>query len=245
MKSIISVFVFETKLLFRRKQTIFYTFFIPALLLFVFAQVGKDFPGYAQFIIPGLIGMVALSHSIQSISPTIGYYKISGVWKRVKSSPIKVWKFTLGLLISRFILIFCGSIFLIILGHLTYNFQIMGNIFYLFLFISFGILSFMSIGLFVSSFFRTVEAISLTTSLIVYPMLFLSNAFWPIDMFPKPLAIISQGLPLTQMVHFSRVAINGDPIIMSEMIVGIAIILAWLIVCFFLGVMGFVRAEKD
>jgi hypothetical protein len=32
---------------------------------------------------------------------------------------------------------------------------------------------------------------------------------------------------------------------MSEMIVGIAIILAWLIVCFFLGVMGFVRAEKD
>jgi ABC-2 type transport system permease protein len=245
MKSIISVFVFETKLLFRRKQTIFYTFFIPALLLFVFVQVGKDFPDYAQFVIPGLIGMVALSHSIQSISPTIGYYKISGVWKRVKSSPLKVWKFTVGLLISRFILILCGTTFLILLGHWTYNFQIRGNLFYLFIFLSLGILSFMSIGLFVSSFFKTIESISLSTSMIVYPMLFLSNAFWPIEMFPKPLGIISQGLPLTQMVHFSRLVINGEPLVISQMLVGISIILIWLLACFFLGVMGFVKAEKD
>ncbi len=244
MKPLMNVLIFETRLLFRRKQRVLYSFFFPAFALVIFAQMGTEFPGYAQFVLPGLIGWMAFSNSIHAISPVLGSYKRSGVLKRVKASPIKFWKYGLGFVVSRFVLIFCSMIFLLMFGRVAYDIRIVGNPIFLFLSLFIGIISFMSIGAFISALFRSSESVGVTSQFVVYSMLFLSDAFWPTTNFPKILVFISKGLPLTQLNLLFRAALNGISISTSEIVIGITIILLWTLFCITFSVIKFAKVEE-
>ncbi len=245
MNSFINVIIFEVKLLFRTKQRLLFSFLFPALILLIFVSLGRDFPGYPQFILPGLIAWVALSNSVHAISPVIGAYKAGGVLKRVRCSPLRIWRYALGFVLSRFVLILIAMSFLILLGIVAYHVRIRGNPINLFLSLALGILSFMAVGTFISSLFKSGESIGVVTNLFVYLSLFLSNAFWPLDMYPKTLVTISKFLPLTHMTFLFRAEMNGTPLTTPETIKSIGIIIAWTLCCFIIGAIRIVKAEED
>lgn len=243
MKPIVNVFIFEMRLLFRRTHILIFDFAMPALMLFVMNYMALDFPNYNQFLLPGLIGWVALSASVQSVAAPLGMYKLYGTWKRIKSSPIQTWQFNMGFIFSRFVLALCSSVFLLLIGYWGYNIHVKGNIFYLFIILSLGIMSFMSLGILISSLLKNIESMSALASLIVYPMVFLSNCFYSIDGFPKPIVHFSNALPLTQTNFFLRTIIDGGELTTSRLTSGMAVILVWFLVCFVLATFKFNAAE--
>lgn len=66
-----------------------------------------------------------------------------------------------------------------------------------------------SLGLLIASLCRTVKSANLVCSIVYFPMLFLSGATIPFEIFPKPLQTVAGFLPLTQGIKLLKSASLG------------------------------------
>lgn len=69
--------------------------------------------------------------------------------------------------------------------------------------------SMFSIGLLMASLCRTVKAVNAATSLVYFPMLFLSGATIPYELFPSGLQKVADVLPLTQGIKLMKAVSLG------------------------------------
>ena len=69
--------------------------------------------------------------------------------------------------------------------------------------------SMFGIGLLMASLCRTVKSVNAVTSLVYFPMLFLSGATIPYELFPTGLQKVSDILPLTQGIKLMKVVSMG------------------------------------
>ena len=90
------------------------------------------------------------------------------------------------------------------------------------------LVSMFSIGLLMASLCRTVKAVNAVTTLVYFPMLFLSGATIPYELFPSGLQKAANVLPLTQGIKLMKaVSMGAEPESVWKIIVllvGIAVI---------------------
>ena len=99
------------------------------------------------------------------------------------------------------------------------------------------LVSMFSIGLLMASLCRTVKATNAVTSLVYFPMLFLSGATIPFELFPSGLQKVASVLPLTQGIKLMKAASMGTQV---ESVMGIIILLVVItIVCTFISIKTF------
>lgn len=99
------------------------------------------------------------------------------------------------------------------------------------------LVSMFSIGLLMASLCRTVKATNAVTSLVYFPMLFLSGATIPFELFPLGLQKVASVLPLTQGIKLMKAASMGTQV---ESVMGIIILLVVItIVCTFISIKTF------
>ena len=67
----------------------------------------------------------------------------------------------------------------------------------------------MKIVLLMASLCRTIKSVNAVTSLVYFPMLFLSGATIPYELFPNGLQRIANVLPLTQGIKFMKAVFMG------------------------------------
>jgi ABC-type multidrug transport system permease subunit len=94
-------------------------------------------------------------------------------------------------------------------------------------------LAFASLGLLIASRARTMEGASGLMNLVMLPMWIFSGVFFSAARFPDQIQPLIQALPLTAVINALRANIlrgAGWPTIAPEL----AIITAWLVVCFLL-----------
>lgn len=70
-------------------------------------------------------------------------------------------------------------------------------------------ISMFSIGLLIASLCRTVKAVNAVTTLVYFPMLFLSGATIPYELFPVGLQRVASVLPLTQGIKLMKAVSMG------------------------------------
>lgn len=71
------------------------------------------------------------------------------------------------------------------------------------------LISMFSIGLLIASLCRTVRSVNAVTTLVYFPMLFLSGATIPYELFPSGLQKVASVLPLTQGIKMMKVVSMG------------------------------------
>lgn len=67
----------------------------------------------------------------------------------------------------------------------------------------------MKIGLLMAILCRTIKSVNAVTSLVYFPMLFLSGATIPYELFPSGLQKVAKVLPLTQGIKFMKAVSMG------------------------------------
>ena len=87
------------------------------------------------------------------------------------------------------------------------------------------LVSMFSIGILIAALCRTVKTMNVVTSLVYFPMLFLSGAMVPYELFPKGLQKVADVMPLTQGIKLMKAASMG--VYLSEL--GYAVILLFVI----------------
>jgi ABC-2 type transport system permease protein len=183
------------------------SFFQPLLFLIVFGA-GFSFIKfgqleYKQFVFPGIVSISLVGISIFS-GVSVIWDKEFGVFKEILVAPISRLSIFLGKALG-------GSTTALIQGLIILSLSFLINInltFYSFVFSLFIMLitafAFSSLGLLIASLVDTFESFGVIHFFIVFPIIFLSGAIFPISNAPAWLKTVSFFDPLTYSVEAMR-----------------------------------------
>ncbi len=94
-----------------------------------------------------------------------------------------------------------------------------------------GSLSFIALGYVITSFASTEESAYGMTSVVQFPLMFLSGTFFPIESMPDALRTVARALPLTYLGDALRQVMVGGTAF-SPLWLCVAFLVVWLVVCF-------------
>jgi ABC-2 type transport system permease protein len=198
----------------------FWSIAFPALWMGLFGAIfGEPMPGfdyeglnYANFLLPGGIGIVIVASAFIGMPITLTTYRETGVLKRLRVTPLKTVTLALGITISQFLFMTLGVVVLFVVGIIFFDIQVLGSWAALIGITVFGMLTFLALGSAIGSVVGSWRAASIVTQIFFIPMLFLSNLFMPIDIFPAWLQPICRALPLTPLNILLRDIVYGVPL---------------------------------
>jgi len=210
----------EFRLNLRNPMMVFWSIAFPVLWMSLFGAIfSEPMPGYeyvglsyANFLLPGGIAIVILASAFIGMPIALTTYKETGVLKRLRVTPLKTSTLALGFTLSQFIFIALGIVVLFIVGKLAFDVQVLGSWPVLIGVIIFGMLTFLALGGAIGSLVGSWRAAAVITQIIFIPMLFLSDMFMPISIFPAGLQPICKALPLTPLNIVLRDIVYGVPL---------------------------------
>jgi len=224
----------EFKLNLREPAMLFWALAFPALWMGIFGAIfKKPMPGfgyeglnYANFILPGGMGLTILASAFIGMSTTLATYRETGVLKRLRVTPLKTSTLALSFTISQIIFIALGIFVLFVIGKIFFNVRVLGSWAALIGMSVFGMITFLALGSAIGSVARSPRAATVITMLIFMSMIFLSDMFLPVSLFPTWLQPICKALPLTPLTTVLRDIVYGTPL---NELWQLGIIASWLV----------------
>lgn len=199
----------------------------------VSADVVRE-PGnrYIDFLVPGLLGMNLMGSGIWGLGFAIVDARRRKLLKRLVASPMSRAEYLLSFLISRLSMLLIEVSVLVGFGVFIFSVPLRGSLWELALLCFLASLCFSALALLIASRAQTIEAASGLMNLVMLPMWVFSGVFFSPDRFPAILQPFIQALPLTAVISaFRGNMLQGEPL--SGLAAQIAIMIAWLILCFF------------
>lgn len=148
-----------------------------------------------DYYLPGYIAAFIMTNGIMGATSVISELRRNGTVKRLAATPLPKSSWILSNVLQHTVLAFMLTAVMIIFARIIFGVSAVPNL-YALLLIFMGAVTFASIGMILGGVIKDVEAASGAGSAIAFPMMFLSGAFWPIEMMPSYMQSIAKCLPL-------------------------------------------------
>lgn len=224
---------FEQRTYWRTPSSAFFTFTFPLVLLVIFATMyrGSSLPAlggisYAQYFVPGIVGFGVISACYTNIAITLCFRRDFGVLKRVRGTPLPPWIFMGGHIGSALVVSALLVAITTAVGVAFYGVRPPGHWAALGVALVAGAFAFCSMGLAVTAFIPNAHAAPAVVNGVLFPILFISGTFYPLDP-ASMLARIASAFPVGHFQHALFAAFDartpGPAIDLSALVV----MLAW------------------
>jgi ABC-2 type transport system permease protein len=188
---------------------------------------------YIDFLIPGLLGMNLMSSAIWGMGFAIVDARRKKLLKRLIATPMPRAYYLLSFILSRLALLVLEVGLLLGFGALVFHVPARGSLLDLGALCVLGSLSFSALGLLIASRARTIEAAAGMMNFIMMPMWIASGVFFSAQKFPAMIQPLIRALPLTALIDALRAnLLQGAGL--AGVAPQLAVLTAWLIVCFVL-----------
>jgi ABC-2 type transport system permease protein len=161
---------------------------------------------FIDFFMPGIIGMSIMATGLFGAIETNTKYRTNKVLRKLATTPLSKLEWILGMISYQMVLSFISTGIIILIGIIIFNIKVTLN-FYLILLVISGALTFPGIGMVVARFVKDEEAANSAGNAIMFPMMFLSGTFFPIESMPSFIQPIANILPLTYLNNGLRDAL--------------------------------------
>jgi ABC-2 type transport system permease protein len=214
----------------------------PPLPLTQRAIEAKD-TNYYDFLLPGLIAWSVLNLSIIGMAIAVTRFREQQILKRILATPLGPGKFVLAQVGARVLLSIVQAAIVIFVAVNYFNAHVKGDPVWLFFYVALGSLVFLNIGFAIAGRSKTTDSAQALSQMITLPMVFLSGVFFPTSGLPPVLEQIVKLLPLTPLTTALRkISLDGDPVIRTYP--QLALLLAWLVVSFFIARQSFSFSDE-
>ena len=219
---------------FRSKTALFWNLAFPLFFLFGFAIImGGSDPERVTFILPGLLTITIISGSFFGISMNMVMQRETGIYRRMRATPVSALTVVLAHSITSFVNLFMSLVLQLIIAGLVFKITVRGSIPELLVGMCFSIFAFIPLGLIIGSSARDTKTAPAITNLLFFPMMFLSGATFPFFMLPGWLQRVAEFLPATYVVELLQgIIYRGLPL--SELLPPALILVVTGVVAFFL-----------
>jgi len=182
-------------------------------------------PNYFQFVAPGIIAMVVMMALMTGLPHAISYEKDIGTLDGMLAAPINRLSIILGKVMAQTIRGMIQGFIILILAVVLFGVVIEGNILLVFFLILLTVFSFVGLGILITSFTENEETATMVMMTLMFPMMFLSGVFFPLQQMPWYMQGIAKFLPLTYATTALRkvVVLGADiPAVWSEVVILVA-----------------------
>jgi len=195
---------------------VFSSFAMPVLFLFVFGNgfshsIGSLVPGvdFLQFMYPGIIALIAFQTSLQS-GLSVVWDREFGFLKEVLVAPLPRYGIVFGKALGIAIIsLFQGMVLLLLAPVVGVELSI-SSILLLMPVLLLISLSISGLGLLIASRMHSMSGFQMATQLVVFPLMFASGVFFPLNNVPAWLGALARINPLTYGVDAVRHLFLGD-----------------------------------
>jgi ABC-2 type transport system permease protein len=182
-------------------------------------------PSYFDFIAPGIIAMTVMMSVMTGLPVAISQEKEIGTMDGMMVAPINRLSIILGKTMGQVARGLIQGVIILVLAVGLFGVTIHGNILLVFGLLLLGIFSFVGLGIVITSFTKDQETAQMLMMTLMFPMMFLSGVFFPIQQMPWYMQGVSKFLPLTYAADALRKVMvlgAGIPAISTELIILIA-----------------------
>ncbi|MEM4292895.1 MAG: ABC transporter permease [Thermoplasmata archaeon] len=149
----------------------------------------------ADYYLPGYIAAFIMTNGIIGMTTTVTEYKRNGIVKRLSATPLSKRDWILGCILQQTFLGFTLTVFMIGFSWAIFGVRAIPDLYAVSL-IFIGCVLFSSIGMTLGGFVKDIEAAAGIGNAIGFPLMFLSGAFWPVEIMPSYMQTIAKGSPV-------------------------------------------------
>jgi len=218
MKSLLKMSWMEAKLFLREPASAFFTLVFPLIYLFLYGAISGNQPtpmyggrGTIDAAIPSLTAVIISMAGLMSTTITMATYREKGILRRLRTTPLSPLVVLAAQVVVVFAMTCLGMLLLIAAGKLVYHVRFEGNAFSVLGGFVLSSLSFFGIGFILAGAMPTVRVAWAVAMVLLYPMLFLSGAFFSVELLPAAVQKVSAFMPLTYVVNLLSGLWIGEP----------------------------------
>lgn len=211
MRAFLTVTWIEGKLFLRSFYSPFFSLVFPMMLLVLFGSIYGNAPdpffggyGAMDVSVPSYMGIALGVNGLMSLPLTLSEYRQKKILKRMRATPANPSLLFLSQLVVNLLMTLIGVAALIVVGMAAYQVKAPPYLLPFVGALALGIFGMFAIGLLVASVAPSNRSAGVIGNLLYFPMIFLSGATLPTELFPKSVRAVSQFLPLTHAVRLLR-----------------------------------------
>ncbi len=184
-----------------------------------------------DYAFTGLLGFAILGAGIFGPINVFPELKKMGILRRLHTTPIRVWQYFLSVMFGNAVSGLMSLAVMFVVAVAVFDLNVVGNYFELSLFLIFGIIMILGIGLAIGGWASNERQAAPLANLIVFPMMFLTGTFFPRFLMPDWLQGITTFIPLTPVIDGARmIATEGKHLI--DLGPQLGIMAVWLIIVY-------------
>jgi ABC-2 type transport system permease protein len=179
-------------------------------------------PTYFDFIAPGIMAMTVMMSVMTGLPVAISQEKEIGTMDGMMVAPVNRLSILLGKTMAQTGRGLIQGVIILALAIGIFGVAIQGSILLVFALLLLGVFSFVGLGIVITSFTKDQETAQMLMMTLMFPMMFLSGVFFPIQQMPWYMQDIAKFLPLTYAADALRKVMvlgAGIPQITTELIV--------------------------
>ncbi|MDP9846167.1 ABC transporter permease [Streptosporangium lutulentum] len=207
----------ETRMFFREKDAVIFTFSFPIILLVIFGSIfADDLEGtglnVSQLYVAGLIGSAAMT-GFQNLGINIAGDRDDGTLKRLRGTPLPAGSYFIGKALNTLFISFVQVVILLTIGVTMFGLELPSEAArwatFVWVFVL-GVFGSSLLGIAASSLPRSAKSASAVIAMPFVVLQFISGVFIPIGRLPSWLVDIASVFPLKWMCQGFRSVFLGD-----------------------------------
>ena len=159
---------------------------------------------YFDFIAPGIMAMTVMMSVMTGLPAAISHERELGTLDGMMVAPINRLSVILGKTLAQMARGILQGVLILVLAMVLFGVTVHGSVVLVFALLLLGVFSFVGLGVVLTSFAKDQETAVMMMTTIMFPMLFLSGVFFPIEQMPWFMQGIAKFLPLTYVADSLR-----------------------------------------
>jgi ABC-2 type transport system permease protein len=180
---------------------------------------------YFDFVAPGIMAMTVMMSVMTGLPAAISQEKEIGTMDGMMVAPINRLSIILGKTLGQTARGLLQGVIILALAIWLFGVVVQGSLLLVFGLLLLGVFSFVGLGIVITSFAKDQQTATMLMTTLIFPMMFLSGVFFPIQQMPWYMQDISKVLPLTYASSALRKVMvlgAGVPAITTELTVMVA-----------------------
>ncbi len=198
---------FEQKAFWRNPAGAVFTFAFPLLFLVIFSTLNsgerieeRGGISFTTFFVPGIIAFGLISACYTNLAIRMTMNRDFGILKRIRGTPVPTWAYLAGQVASSVLVTFLLLFLTVGLGVVAFDVDFRTSTAAgLFVTLGLGAACFCALGLAVSGLCPNADAAPAIVNFSIFPLLFVSGIFFPIDTAPRWLSSLAELFPMQRL----------------------------------------------
>jgi ABC-2 type transport system permease protein len=150
---------------------------------------------FIEFFVPGIIAMSVMTSSLSGAVNMNAELRQKGVIRKLSTTPITRTDWILSNILYQIILAVICTVAILAVSYAVFSVRLQINA-WLFMFLVLEVFAFGGLGMILTRVANEAESATAAANFIMFPMMFLSGSFFPIELMPGFLQTIARVLPL-------------------------------------------------